>query len=348
MAYDLTPLVHECPICSSKRCELLHQLDSTFTAQYYVLQELEPERHLKIKKEIERLWEGQDCRIVRCRDCQFVSVDPFIPGDQPFYSLFYDNPKFPKWKWEYEHVYQHLKEAVEKGQLVKPRILEIGAGTGMFVKRVSEDITSPDNIVTLEYSDAGKQAIEAMGIKCIQQDVLQLGDEYNASFDVICMYQVLEHINNLDQIFAKLNQLSTPMGLLFIAVPGNNMMTYYEEHDAWIDNAPVHLSRWNRGCFEMIGSRHGWRLDSHEYEPTSLLWKLLQFSLYKYVYNTKNSGTIYNWAESRRNRLVRYFFQVPLISLTTLRSIPKLLKLAPKDMGHAQTARFIHESSPRT
>lgn len=343
MAYLLTPVEGNCPICSSQKGELLHTITSAFASQYYALEELDPERKGKIKSEIERLWGGEECDIVRCKSCQFIYADPFTPGDGPFYSLFYDNPEFPKWKWEYEETYQFLKEQVDAGKLSTPGLLEVGAGTGMFVKRLAGEITPAEKIVTIEYSDAGKKQIEEGGIVALQSDVREIPEEYNGRFDVICMYQVLEHMDRLDPLFDRLHKLSRPGASLFIAVPNDKMLTYYEEHNAWLDNAPVHVSRWNRGAFEQIGARHGWRLEWHQVEPDSRLWRFLQFSLYKYVHNTKRSGSIYNWAESRKNRFVRYLAQIPLISLMALRSLGSITELFPENMGSSQMVRFRRE-----
>lgn len=343
MAYLLTPVIQECPVCKSSDAELLYTVSSEYAAQYYCLKESDSERQQKLKTEIERLWEGDSCRILRCRNCGFCYADPFIPGDSAFYSLFYDNPEFPKWKWEYEETYQQLKLSLQNGSLSNPKVLEIGAGTGMFVQKIAGDLTPKENIVTIEYSEAGKNAIESLGIRSMQEDVRNMGEEFRGYFDVICMYQVLEHMNDLDTVFTKLRELSTPGAQLFIAVPNSAMMTFYEENNAWQDNAPVHVGRWNRRSFEIIGERHMWKLEYHSPEPDTLLHRFLQFSLYKYVHHTKNSGTIYNWAESRKNRLLRYGFQIPLISLMALRSLPKLSKLAPPGMGSSQLVRFARQ-----
>ena len=340
MPYQLTPVEVECPICASSNAELLHEISSEFTSQYYALKEREPERHEQMRAEIERLWGDKTCRIVRCRECAFIYADPFIPGDGPFYSLFYSDPEFPKWKWEYEETVRFLHERIEQGDLESPHLLEIGAGTGMFVQRLVGEITPAENIMTIEYSDAGSRQIEEMGIASLQSDVRDLSEEYDGRFDVICMYQVLEHMDRLEELFDRLYRLTRPGGYLFVAVPNDRMLTYYEEQDAWLDNAPVHVSRWNREAFERIGERHGWSLESHQVEPDSKLWRFLQFSLYKYVHRTKRSGSLYNWAESRKNRLVRYIAQVPLIGLMALRSLPSIPDLLPEEMGSSQMVRY--------
>lgn len=344
MAYNLSPREGSCPVCGSTQAELLHSISSHFTAQYYALKELEPERNERIRGEIERLWGGESCEIVRCRDCGFIYADPFVPGDGPFYSLFYDNPTFPKWKWEYEETLRVLKQKQAEGELpAEPRVLEIGAGTGMFVRRIAGDVTPPDRIVTVEYSDAGKRQIEQSGIACLQVDVRELPEKYDGTFDVICMYQVLEHMDRLDPLFDRLYRLAAPGALLFVAVPNDRMLTYYEEQDAWLDNAPVHVSRWNRTAFEKIGARHHWRLDDHQVEPDSHIWRFLQFALYRYVHRTKRSGTVYNWAESRKNRLLRYLAQIPLISFQALRSLAALPDLMPREMGSSQMVVYTRE-----
>lgn len=343
-----TPTRAVCPICSAEEAEALHTFGSDEVAQHYALKESDPERYERFRREIERLWGGATCRVLRCRACGFIHADPFVPGDGPFYSLFYDDPRFPAWKWEYEETMRVLREEAGGGRLHQPRVLEIGAGTGMFVGRVAREITPAGNILTLEYSDAGAAAIRAQGIASLQTDLHSLGAEYDGTFDVLCLYQVLEHMNELDRVFADLHRIAAPGALLFIAVPSDAMMTFYEEKGAWLDTAPVHLSRWNRESFRMIGERHGWRIEAHDVEPDTVLQRFTQFALYGYVHRTKRSGTLFNWAERRRNRLVRYLFQVPLISLMALRYLPSAPALMKKVKGHSQMVRMVKEGGARS
>lgn len=338
MKYDRSAREAVCPVCGEKRAEVLYTISADEAAQWFFLKEREQSRYDRIRRAIERLWRGRGAAFVRCLHCSFCFSDPYIAGDGEFYGTLYESPRYPEWKWEFEQTYVSLQSHIASGKLPEPSLLEIGAGDGAFVRRIARDNVVPANrILTLEYSLYGKQKIEESGIVCRTADVRELEPvHYSNKFGVVCMFQVLEHLDQLDTLFQRLNDITTNSAVLYIAVPNDRRVQFNEEHDALGDMAPCHVGRWNEKSFQMIAQRFGWTVASHQREPESTVWRFLEFALQRYNQRTKVSGSIFNYSESVHNRLLRYMWQIPLISLMALRSLPLLGQLLRNDLGKSQ------------
>lgn len=231
-----------------------------------------------------------------------------------------------------------LRQNIGKTTPDDVRLLEIGAGDGAFVRRlVGEKVVDSSNILTLEYSVYGKSRIEEEGITCLPVDVRMLDREhYRGHFTTVCMFQVLEHLDNLEELFLCLNDITAPSAAIYIAVPNDKRVTFNEQHDALGDMMPCHVGRWNKHSFEAVADKFGWEVKGHAYEPESVFWRFLEFSLYRYVERTKVSGSLFNTAEAIQNRFLRYSAQIPLISAMALYSLPLLPSLFRKDLGKSQ------------
>ncbi len=346
MNYDRRFREAICPVCSDKRAEVLYEITSEEAAQWFFLKEREHSRNERMQQVIRRLWKGGNAAFVRCQNCSFCFSDPFVAGDSEFYSTLYEAPRYPVWKWEFEQTDTCLRSYIQDGSLSNNvAMLEIGAGDGAFVRRIADELIPADRIVTLEYSQYGKQKIESAGITCLPTDVRELDIErYRCHFGIVCMFQVLEHLDHLDPLFGRLNEITTDNALLYIAVPNDRRVQFNEEHHALGDMAPCHVGRWNEKSFQMIAQRFGWRVEQHKREPESKIWRFLEFSLQRYNQYTKKPGSIFNRSEAVSNRLLRYMCQIPLISLMALRSLPLLGQLMRGDLGKGQWVelRKIH------
>src|SRR5687768_12175285 len=100
--YTLQPKKIDCPSCSSFNGLVLYTVDSEQAAQHFVLNEVDLDRHRRLRGHIEALWAQSMCDIVRCTGCGFCFADPFVAGDARFYDLAYQRSSYPQWKWEYE------------------------------------------------------------------------------------------------------------------------------------------------------------------------------------------------------------------------------------------------------
>ncbi len=79
-----------------------------------------------------------------------------------------------------------------------------------------------------------------------------------ASFDVITLWHVMEHLESLNETWETLRELLTEKGVLIVAVP--NCSSYdakrYGEYWAAYD-VPRHLWHFTPGTIQQLASRHG-------------------------------------------------------------------------------------------
>lgn len=117
----------------------------------------------------------------------------------------------------------------------KGSILDFGAGTGEFILQAKNSGWKVNGV------EPNKQARDLAILKGIEikEDISQFK---KASFDVITMWHVLEHIPNLEEKINEIKSLLIPGGILIIAVPNYKSYDaeYYKEFWAAYD-VPRHL-----------------------------------------------------------------------------------------------------------
>jgi len=125
-------------------------------------------------------------------------------------------------------------------------ILDIGAGTGDFLKVCLQ------NNWTVFGTEPNQQAREIAAQKeiVLQQD---LQAHTNQKFDVITLWHVLEHVENLSEFISQLHNLLSENGKLIIAVPNykSDDAKYYKEFWAAFD-VPRHLWHFSQQSISKI------------------------------------------------------------------------------------------------
>ena len=142
-----------------------------------------------------------------------------------------------------DKVYQFVKNITLKRKLKlinsfntsSKNILDVGAGTGDFLKFCKNNSW---NVFGVEPS------IDARNIAKEKEVVLleNLSEIKNKSFDIITLWHVLEHVENITEYISNLKELLSDNGRLIIAVP--NYKSYDAKHykDFWAAfDVPRHL-----------------------------------------------------------------------------------------------------------
>lgn len=330
-AYDEEPIEAACPVCGCSEGRQLWTVDCAESARHFVLPEADPQRHAELASHIALLWQADRCRVVRCSRCRFCFSWPFVAGDARFYALAYPNHGYPKWKWEYDAAL----DWIAAGQASNLDLLEIGAGNGAFAAALAERGIAKDRIVCTEFSTGGRAAIGAMGIRCLPDDVRDLsGPDWFARFDLVCMFQVLEHMDRLDELFARLAALIRPGGRLIAAVPNPAMIEFNELNGALRDMPPCHVGRWNADCFEQIGRRFGFQLDHSAVEPGRWTAMAKQFVGYRLLQRSQTPGSWANRAFRLRRRPLRRAAQAIMMLAAAIGALGRLHRLHP-GLGNA-------------
>ena len=169
-------------------------------------------------------------------------------GDE---SLYLQLQKFPWYymneKWEFGYALQLLRKYSPNRQ---PKVLEVGVGRGAFLKQAQ--ICGYD-VSGVELNNEGAQAARRMGFTIFEQNLGSLSTDHAESFDVVCGFQVLEHLPNpksfLEQALALLKQ----GGCLILSVPNSEVAQRMDpERNDLLDQPPHHMTHWSKEVFYFL------------------------------------------------------------------------------------------------
>lgn len=130
------------------------------------------------------------------------------------------------------------KVKMVRSLVLEKQLLDIGAGTGHFLKRAQDNGFS---VLGLEPDeDARRVAKEQNNVRL--ESLEQLHVLKAESYDAVTMWHVLEHVYNLKTDLEKITSLVRKAGVLIIAVPNSTSFdaNYYQEFWAAYD-VPRHL-----------------------------------------------------------------------------------------------------------
>lgn len=158
----------------------------------------------------------------------------------------------------------------------KGSLLDIGAGTGDFLKQAKK---SGWNVVGVEPNESARNLAQKKGIELYQNS----NDLKNASFDVITMWHVLEHVEDLNAQIIELKRLLNPNGMIIVAVPNYRSYDakYYKRFWAAFD-VPRHLWHFSKKSIRVIFGKH----DFNVVKILPMKWDAFYVSLLSEKYKT--------------------------------------------------------------
>ncbi len=206
-------------------------------------------------------------------------------------------------KWEYR---QALAFFIRRLPTARRRLLEIGAGSGRFVVKVSPSMVPRNEVIATEFSDYGIEELRRLGVTAVKRDFRNLSPERCAgAFDVTCPFQVLEHLDDLDGAFRKLRELWNDGGFVVLSTPSDARIRFNEANGALMDMPPNHLTLWCRTAIERLATRKEIRLVEHRYEPRSFLRDSLLFLRYRFLRAAQRRRSVPNTIGSLKNARAR-------------------------------------------
>lgn len=170
-------------------------------------------------------------------------------------------------------------------QKKKVKLLDIGCGTGEFLK--SLNIVRFDRF-GVEINPIGAKLCRKNGLKIFNEDIL-VKDFREEKFDVMTLWQVLEHINNPSGLFAKAHRILNKDGLLVFQVPNSNSLGFKIGKKYWFHlDSPRHVWIPNEASIELLCNMAGFNLIEIKYEfydyPLDLFWSVRKSNIKFLVY----------------------------------------------------------------
>ncbi|MET0448153.1 MAG: class I SAM-dependent methyltransferase [Aeromicrobium sp.] len=281
-----------CPVCGSTRLSTTGRVTSQDAALHFCARE-DAHRFAQLCDSIETLWGRTAADLHMCGDCHFGFAWPYVAGDADYYRLAYERAQYPADKWDYDRAGQALDA------LPAPtRVLEIGAGFGHFLDRVRARVPGVE-VVATEYGEPARDVLTAKGYDVRPLDVRSLDE---GPFDLICAFQVVEHLDGLDRLGATLHRLLTPGGHVLVAVPNTERIAFDEARGSLLDMPPNHIGRWSREAFETFAADHDLDLVAFDHEPHVMRAYVRTDIAYSYARRAQVPGTVPHWSAGLRQR----------------------------------------------
>lgn len=320
-----------CPVCGNDQIKTLALFSSADVAQHLVLEEKET-KYNDIIKQVELLWEDNHCEICACSNCNFEFASPFVAGDKLFYSTVYSAEiEYPDWKWEYQRSYNFIENLIQNGNF-EPTLLEIGAGNGAFLKRVADKLLNKKNVYATEYSEKGLEKMLQDGIQCYQKSIFEIQQEKLVPrCDIICMFQVLEHLSDIQNIFSTLNAITKENAFLVIAVPNPLQRKYFDLNNIFLDIPPIHIGRYFKETFTMLGEQFRWKIVDLATQPQSYKEKVMKF-----IFDRYNRANYAAQVAKQKNKLTKTLLKYSFLGYIVVLHIKIILHLRSKQMGTSQ------------
>jgi 2-polyprenyl-3-methyl-5-hydroxy-6-metoxy-1,4-benzoquinol methylase len=198
----------------------------------------------------------KEIQLYKCKQTGYRFYYPYtVSGDGKFYEQLqkYDW-YYMKWKWEHE---------VAK-RLIKPgdKVLEVGSGNSAFVEQLSQEGIACTGLELNEHaiSEAQQRGLDVRN-ESIQQHTLSNKNTY----DLVCSFQVAEHISDIKSFLEASVNAIKPGGKLIISVPNNDSFLGLDYN--LLNMPPHHMGLWNQVSLTNLQSILNVKLIQLHFEP---------------------------------------------------------------------------------
>lgn len=186
----------------------------------------------------------------------------------------------PRKTWRPDHYpgeahglgWDHDQALTVLSTLPRGALLDVGCADGQFLEKAA---ALGYRVTGMDFSSEDVDAARRRGVDAFVGDLSREGNLAfgNRRFDTITMFQVIEHLEELEAVFAQLARLATPDATLMIGCPSPRRYTRAWAHadrighsDYW-DYPPQHSLRWSAQALRAFLTRQGWSVSSIAHEP---------------------------------------------------------------------------------
>jgi SAM-dependent methyltransferase len=127
-------------------------------------------------------------------------------------------------------------------------VLEVGCGAGAFGSSLK-----CGSYLGLELTSASAERARALGLAILERTIEDHALQHSASYDVVCAFQVLEHIAEPGRFISGCLATLRPGGRLILSIPSADSFAGSLPNHA-LDLPPHHMTRWSDRCLLGLNS----------------------------------------------------------------------------------------------
>jgi SAM-dependent methyltransferase len=211
-----------CPLCLSEDVALSQRINWADIKRKY-------EKQLRV--DISRYYDGAYIDLMNCLKCDLRFFFPLIEGDNNFYNC------VQKRAWYYQtekDEYRYAKRLINAGE----KVLEVGCGEGLFYKYIKGfDYTG------IDISEEAISVAKEHGINVIKETISQHAIENADCYNVVCCFQVLEHVADVREFMNAILKCAKREGKIAISVPSEDSFVAGVTNNI-LNIPPHHITRW--------------------------------------------------------------------------------------------------------
>ena len=198
-------------------------------------------------------------QLVRCRRCAFQYVNPRLRGDLILSGYTQgEDPTYVSQLKARERTFARTLDEIERAAGREGRLLDVGTAAGAFVASARDQGWDAEGCEPNAWlADWGERHY---GIRIRQGDLLQQNYE-NGTFDVITLWDVIEHTTNPRAVLERCRALLRPGGILVVNYPDIGSWIARAMGRRWLFLTSVHLYYFNRRTIRLMLEKTGYAVE---------------------------------------------------------------------------------------
>ena len=259
-----------CPVCNSDSI-IVKELTSSFLerslGEYY---------NEKIDANLSLI----PYKIRQCKSCSLEFASPMQGGSSEFYTwITSHNGYYPDSRWEWQEVVNQIQSQ----GLKSANLLEIGCGTGKFLKLAEKNGI---NVVGIDMTETSVQQCVNDGLEVYSNTLEEfINSNYNTQhkFDYLVSFHCLEHVDDPKALVKAMYSVLKPTGRIFLSTPYSPMSF----ETSWFDplnHPPHHMTRWNVKSYSELAKQLGLKAEFIMPPASKLIDRVL--STLNYAWNS--------------------------------------------------------------
>ena len=250
-----------CPLCRSSSLEQIDSLQACDLVLAY-------QRAFDV--DVAHFFNEPSLRFLCCSSCDLRFFDPLVTGDSMFYERL---SAFDGYYMDRKPEFEFARRFISPMDLV----LEIGGGKGGFGSSLAAE-----NYTGLEFNKEAVQVARDAGIRMSLDSVEDHATGNREKYNVVCTFQVLEHVSNPRSFLEAAMNCLKPDGKLIVSVPSyDSFQRNVVNH--LLNMPPHHVTIWSNRSLLNMATIVGARMEHIEQEkvaPYHFGW-FIQSALYR-------------------------------------------------------------------
>ena len=241
----------ECPGCLSKNNILVDSVARDRLVEGYARASLQVNIEELIPNHLSKI------DLLECLECELRWYVPMIAGGAEFYEAL----QLHDWYYQSDKPEYHFAATMLPDH---SSMLEVGCGRGAFAGYLKPTVKYRG----LEFND---EAIRKASGACLAVENLSIEDEAerrSAYYDVVCHFQVLEHVPDCQSFMKSCVAALKPGGILLVTVPSEDSFLSVAS-SAWLNMPPHHVTRWKDAAMLHLFGRLGLTMKNIWHEPVA-------------------------------------------------------------------------------